>query len=369
MIKVCHISTVHQDNDDRIFYKECISLVEAGYDVYYLVQSDSYKVLNGVKIIPLKFASSRFYRVFILSFIAFFKALKINAKIYHFHDPELMMIGVLLKIVGKKVVYDVHEDLPKQVLYKPWIKYKFIKVILSKFIFGFEKICCLFYDLIMPATPDIAIKFNSKKVCVIRNLAIVKLIDSMPKFNDNSNTFKLIYVGGLSEIRGIKEVIKALEVINDNNIEFWLLGSWSSENYKKECEDLNGYKYVKYFGNFKLEDVYPYIKSADVGIALLYATKNYITSLPVKAFEYMACNKPMIMSDFEYWKGIFGKSALYSNPLDIEGIALNISKLKNENDLRIQMGNFGKQMVDSEFSWEADSKKLLSNYKKLHSNN
>jgi glycosyltransferase involved in cell wall biosynthesis len=365
MIKVCHISTVHPDNDDRIFYKECVSLSEAGYEVYYLVPSENERIENGVKIVPLKKASSRLTRVFVLSWIAFFKALKINAKIYHFHDPELMFIGVWLKLFGKKVIYDVHEDLPKQVLYKPWIKFQVVRKIFSGIIYLSEKFCCLFFDAIMPATPDIASKFNPKKTCIIRNLAIVKLIDRMPVYKNENDTFKLIYVGGLSEIRGIKEVVKALEILNDSTIEFWLLGDWSSETYKAECEALEGYKYVTYFGQFKLEDVYPYIKRADVGIALLYPTKNHVTSLPVKAFEYMACSKAMIMSDFEYWKKIFNHASIFANPMDAEEIANSIKKLKLDNSLRQSMGTTGKQLIDQEFSWEAESKLLVKYYKQL----
>ena len=37
MIKVCHMTSAHSPHDTRIFYKECVSLAKAGYEVY-LVQ-------------------------------------------------------------------------------------------------------------------------------------------------------------------------------------------------------------------------------------------------------------------------------------------------------------------------------------------
>jgi hypothetical protein len=49
------------------------------------------------------------------------KALKTDADIYHLHDPELMPLGLLLKLQRKKVIYDVHENLPKQISIKHWI--------------------------------------------------------------------------------------------------------------------------------------------------------------------------------------------------------------------------------------------------------
>ena len=119
--KVCHISTVHNVIDDRIFYKECKSLKKEGYNVFFIVKNKGDKSIEGINIIGLKNYNSRLKRVILGSIEAFRKALKTKSDLYHFHDPELMFTGVLLKLAGKKVFYDVHEDLPKQVLYKDWI--------------------------------------------------------------------------------------------------------------------------------------------------------------------------------------------------------------------------------------------------------
>lgn len=366
--KICHISTVHRYNDDRILYKECFSLASAGYSVSLVIPHTKTETIEGVNIIPLAISKSRFYRLFILSFTSFFKALSTRASIFHFHDPELMSIGVLLKLLNKKVIYDVHEDLPKQILYKPWISSILLKKMLSFFIKYIEKFCCLFFDCIMPATPDIAKKFNPEKTIVIKNLAIVKLIESMPPVNIPLNKYTVIYVGGLSEVRGIKEVINALEILN-GEVELWLLGPWSGNSYKNECETLAGYQYVKYFGSLPLEEVYPYIKKADVGLALLYPAKNYITSLPVKAFEYMACEKPMIMSDFKYWKEVFDGCAIFTNPMNSEEIAKAISKIKNDKELSNKLAKNGKNLIQQKFSWEKESEVLISAYNKLFSGN
>mgnify|MGYP000197486458 CR=1 FL=1 len=116
-----------------------------------------------------------------------------------------------------------------------------------------------------------------------------------------------IYAGGLTKIRGIKEICEAIELV-DENIELKLLGVWESENFKEIC--LTGKTKVTYLGVTPLDKVYPILKSADVGIVTLYKEKNYLNSIPIKAFEYMACKLPILMSDIPYWENLFSECSV-----------------------------------------------------------
>ncbi len=364
MIKVCHISTVHYALDDRIFYKECVSLSKAGFDVSLIVKYHKNDIIDGVKICALRDKNSRSYRL-LSQFIALFKAVKTNAKVYHFHDPELMFIGLALRLFGKKVIYDVHEDIVKQVYYKKWIKFTFVRATLSKIIKYSEKFCILFFTKIVVVTDDIAVKFSSKKTVLIRNFPIVELIDkqSIDKSKEDGVT-RLIYAGGLTEVRGIKEIISSLQYIHED-IELLLLGPWESDEYLKECQSIPSWEKVKYIGKLNLEDVYPFIKSSDIGLSLLYPAKNYLTSLPVKAFEYMACEKPMIMSDFPYWKEVFTDVALFCDPKNPKEIASCIQNFMDDRKLANDMGKKGRELILEKFSWESESLKLINMYKQL----
>ena len=85
-------------------------------------------------------------------------ALKLNADIYHIHDPELLKIVKPLKRKGKKVVYDVHEDLPRQILSKHWIPgilRKLISITTEVYENRISKKC----DYIITATPFIKNRF------------------------------------------------------------------------------------------------------------------------------------------------------------------------------------------------------------------
>ena len=126
---ITHISTVHSAFDIRIFHKECRSLAASGMRVNLIVTHDKEEMIDNVLIVPLPKFKNRFTRIFIKPFLAFSKALRTKADLFHFHDPELIFLGLLLKIMGKKVIYDVHEDVSTQILHKEWIPKKMRKIV------------------------------------------------------------------------------------------------------------------------------------------------------------------------------------------------------------------------------------------------
>ena len=112
--RVCIITTAHEPRDDRIFHKEALSLAGA-YDVAMIAAWTSGMESGPVQKLPLPELRKKFARV-LRGWAAFRLALKQDAAAYHFHDPELLLVGVALKMFGKRVIYDVHEDYSKKIL-------------------------------------------------------------------------------------------------------------------------------------------------------------------------------------------------------------------------------------------------------------
>ena len=106
MKNITVITTVHPLKDIRIFFKQIKSLKRKYKNINYIVQHDRDEIIDGVNIISLPSPKNRFQRMVGVNFLAFRKALRLNSEVYHLHDPELLIIGYMLKKSGKKVIFD-----------------------------------------------------------------------------------------------------------------------------------------------------------------------------------------------------------------------------------------------------------------------
>jgi len=364
-IKVCHITTVHSSADVRIFHKECKTLAREGYEVYLIAPHDKEEVIEGVHIIPLPQKSGRLYRFIFKKRIAFKKAKEVNAAIYHFHDPEIIFLGLKLKLLGKKVIYDVHEDVPAQILNKEWLGNLFFRKIISKLFNTFEKCVCKYFDAVVTVTMDIVEKFDmNKRTTLLRNLPSIAIIDESKPMTVKREKFTMLYAGGLTEIRGIRELIQAVNYL-DGEVELLILGKWDELEYKKECEGLEGWRYTKYLGFKPVKEVYSYMKSVDLGLCTLYPTLNHIKSSPVKAYEYMACGIPILMSNFPYWMETFDKNAVFVNPKDPKEMSKKIYELEKNIENSKQIGLYNRHIIETKLSWETEKINLINLYKDI----
>lgn len=369
-IRVCHISTVHSAFDDRIFYKECTTLANHNFDVTLIACNPADEVKNGVRIIGLPVYESRIKRFIFGFFLALTRALKIKAEIYHFHDPELIPLGLILKLCRKKVIYDMHELTSTQIESKEWLSPLFGKMLRSGYLL-LEYFGVRLFDAVI-LVGDGYLSFIEKhykkwehKFFRLRNYSILRLIDPVIAAQKSPGLKKqIIYVGGLSRIRGIREIVMAMEFINPE-YQLVLLGKFDDPVYQQTCEELQQWSRVSYEGFHPLEYVYGQILNSEVALALLYSNENYMTSLPVKAFEYMALSKPIVMSDFPYWMNVFKGCALFVDPYDPVKIAEAINELINHPQLSRELGITGRQLVEKCYAWESEEPRLIYLYNQI----
>ena len=359
-MRIAHLTSVHNSNDNRIFYKECTTLQGNGFEVFLVAAGAESDVINGVRIVGYnKKSGNRIKRMIKTSFIdMLYQAKKVDADIYHFHDPELMFVGLFLKFIGKKVIYDIHENNPASILSKPYIKPKIFRYLISKVFNIFEQFSVKFFDAIVTARPDISSRFRHKKLVTLRNFPILPNFSKLKNIEIEKQKPAFIFVGGMTSIRGINELLDAFETLD--KYELWLLGPINDPILESKINA--GCRNVKYFGVVEPFEIFSYIQKADVGITNFLAAPNHLTTLATKPFEYMACGKPMIMSDFEYWRDTFRDSSLYVDSSNINNIREMIVKLINNQELMSEMGKLNKNLTNEVYNWEKESQKLIEIY-------
>lgn len=363
-IKICHLTSAHPPYDIRIFHKECVSLAEYGYNVSLVCAGAENEIKNGVHILGVKKNNSRFGRMFITVWRIYKKALELDAKLYHFHDPELMLVGLLLKQKGKKVIYDVHEDLPRQILGKYWIN-KYLRKAVSFLIENIENNVSRRLDYIIVATPFIRKRFlelNNK--CVdICNYPITK-DEGFSSINWKNKKNELCYIGLITKSRGIIEILKAIE---DTPYRLNLAGKYSPESLRNELAEMRGWTNVNEFNYVDREKIMEILSNSKAGMVTLHPQINYLDSLPIKMYEYMLAGIPVIASDFPLWKGIIegNNCGICVNPNNPTAIRGAIDKIFQEEEMATLMGKSGREIVLKEYNWENQIINLISIYQNI----
>jgi len=365
--KVCILSILHSASDNRVFHKEAKTIVRAGYDVVLIICHDRNETVDGVKIIALCPAKNRFVRMTFMAAKAFVLALKQKTNIYHFHDPELMGVAVLLKLfTGAKIIYDVHEDTPKSILSKDWIN-RHLRIVVA-FIFDIiEKNISRYFDCIFAATASIAENFKKCNVVLLSNYPDVSRFPEKRERQKN-DCYTLFYCGGLSKIRGIKEIVLALGFIKQGyNIRLRLAGKFDDPKFEKEVNVLKEWSRVEYLGYLSKADVIKNYYLVDCGLICIWPEPGHLKAIGDKLFEYMLAGLPVIASDFQLWKEIVEENGcgICVDPLDPQDIAQAVEFLI-ENPLKAKlMGDNGRKAVLEKYSWDKESEKLLRVYAKL----
>lgn len=391
LAKICMLADSHGLYDDRIYWKEAVSLSNAGYSVHLVIAGETND--HGVTAEGITYdvvRRDRFPASPLLNYLGkrlpgglyremFRRAAAIRADVYHIHDLKVNTIGEKLRRLqhSPELVYDVHEPYPENILdYWPRQGFKaLLRKPWSARVKRWERSAVKNYNLIIVTEENMRERFKSffpaKPVEIIYNFTNLPPADEGPAATIKE--YDAIYTGGITTWRGAWQILEAVIIAKDTrpSIKVLFLGSWFPPDLREEMSRF----IVKHDlqDNIVLKDAVPYQDVADyyrksrIGLGIFLPILTHRIILQIKIFEYMNYGLPILGSNFGHIAGIMEKHGcgLAVDPANPEAIARGLLELLSDEKAYASMSNNGRIAVEDHYRWDRMEEKLLELYRDL----
>lgn len=370
-VKVVHMTSAHPALDLRIFQKECRSLARAGLDVTMIGPYAEDETVDQVHIKAIPIETDRLRRMTLNVWRVYREACRSDADLYHFHDFELIAVGLALRAKGKKVIYDIHEDMPRGVLSKHYLP-GWTRPALAKIVASVEEFAARRFSALVPVTPSIAERFIplNEKTVIVHNYPFSQTKPAGTEtIRWEKRDMSVVYVGGVTAQRGIREMVEAISLVPASlNAALEIAGNEVPEHCRpQELQRHPGWKRVHHRGVLNQAGVAELLDRVRAGLVIFLPKPNHIEAMPQKLFEYMKAGIPVIASDFPLWRKILEEagSGILVDPTNPAAIAAAIEYVLTHPKEAEAMGRAGRTAVARHYTWETQGAKLVRLYRDL----
>lgn len=368
--RVVHLTSVHVPFDTRIFYKQMKSLTKVGYEVVLIAVHSRDEIVENIRIRAVPTPRNRFERMFYTGFRVIWSALQENADIYHIHDPELLIWSLILRLRGKLVIFDMHENVPKDILSKPWIH--------PAVRYPISLVYRLLERVLLWRMPVIFAEHSYKRDYQWihhQNTVILNtpLVDTLLAVSETPYAKPTVgFIGGVNTDRGSMITLSALAHLKQSDfiVEFDCIGP-VNEIHRAELEAFiktHRLEGIRLHGYMLPSEGYRIIARCHIGLAVLMPVPNAVSSYPTKMFEYMALGLPVIASGFPLYREVIESAECglcLNDPTNPHELAEAIRWLIEHPQEAEMMGRRGREAVIKHYNWEAEAKKLCVFYEGL----
>jgi glycosyltransferase involved in cell wall biosynthesis len=365
--KVAHLTSVHVPSDTRICYRECATLAEAGYDVALIAPGEAPVLPPGVRFRGVPAAHNRFERMTRTVLSIYAAARRERADIYHFHDPELMGVGLLLRAGGARVVFDVHEDIPQDIADKVWIPPPLRSPIAAASALVLRALQH-WYSAVVTATPAIARRFHHSRTVVVCNYPRIEELPASDPSDFSQRGLAAVYLGEITQLRCIDEMLAALDSPEfAQDMRLILAGRFEDGALERRVKTHRAWSRVEYLGYCPRSKVAGVLASARVGMLLFRRAANHDEALPTKLFEYLGAGLPVIISDTLRCSDIVREHdcGLVVDPNDADAVARAMAFLIDNPATAQAMGERGRRLVTERYQWKSEATKLTRLYAEI----
>ena len=285
---------------------------------------------------------------------------------------DIYLVAQQFKKYGVKYVFDHHDICPEL------FEAKFGKTsgLLYQSQIYFERQTykhCTFAFVTNESYKTIAIergKMDPEKVIVLRSgpkLERMKILEPVLSIK-RGYPYMVGYVGVIGQQEGIEYILKAARYIKEreNNV-FWGIvgGGPHLEALKQQAHEMELDDCVEFTGRVPDKQMLEYLNTADVCVNSDEYNSMNDKSTMNKILEYMALGKPIVQFDLTEGRFSAQEASLYAKQNDAVDMAEKITELLNNPEKRKYMGEYGRNRIINELSWEHTSKALLDGYEKF----
>lgn len=373
--RVCHITTSHRSTDNRVFQRECRALAKSGFDVTLMARHPREEIIDGVRMLPLP-SLNRLGHVFLLPKAAISEAAKLNADIYHFHDPGMLPWALsLARSRGAKVIWDAHELYSatiKQYYFKPL---PFVSSALARVFDWVEKRCCAGFAGVVTVSEPLRDRYASWGARVVMARNMIDMNDLPPiKTPRTQGLYTLFTSGTLDESRRARIMFEAFAMFQRGapnaclRVLAYFGSSYEEESVKRLIHESD------LSGSVRIERAKPWTElmanetpHANVGLVLFSRCQNSLVTLPNRLFEYWSRGLPVIATDTPIMKKYVGANdaGLVVNTDSAEELADAYRYYYDNPDVAQRHGQNGYKLVSEKYNWNNEFNNLKALYDEI----
>ena len=386
---ICHVTSMHDWKDDRIFERACVGLADSGVKTIYIASpemkhyvsdlgqtnNEAYTDIKGVRIYWIKQRKGWRRRLY-SSMEATKLAEQLNPDIIHFHDPDLMpwMYGLARK--GKKVIYDIHENYASRMEKLSFLP-AFARNQLAKLYRRFENFYINRYAgavVVTEALKDL-INCKNKNVLTIGNLPYLKLLSEIKLSSETFNETTIVTSGTINPSRNGVETICAIPFLQKakDEVKFLFAGKYAKgyeEAIEAKAKEFSAENMVRTEGMLPYLENFQRISKAHIGCVFYEDNPNNRIGLPNRIFEYMYCGLAILGDNYPEIKRVVDKAqcGIVTDSTNPKQLAEAIEQLVGNKAALKQMGEKAKRAVIEEYNFEKALERMIDFYHGLLAN-
>lgn len=371
---VCHLTTSHPPADTRILLRECESLAASGHDVelHVVIGASSVPapVVGAVPVVLHRLAlPGRLARLVLRPWFGLVVGLRTGRQVIHLHDPEMLVLAPLFALAGRSVVYDVHEDVPRQIAGKEWLP----PVIRSVGGAAFERVenwCTGRVAVVVAATDAIAERFERIHPRVFRVRNYASLDHFPPPVPPAARTHDVCFVGVINAVRGAEQMLAVAERSGARVI---IAGPCHppelAARFEAVAARVPGFRFL---GPVPHGEAVRIMGDSKLGMLLFQPVPNNVDAQPNKLYEYLAAGTPVIGPRFPRFVEVIDGTqrpgdqvGVTIDPTSADDAVAAVQDLLGDPDRLARISAQARRVFEERFSWETEHKELLRAYEAL----